>query len=127
MLFDRRQKDGKNLTLTEDKFEGGTTDHPSLIIKQVSRNDMGMYLCFLRNSVDISASENGITLNVTRKQASRKKLLPLPPHLNSSALDPPAVEVLINPDRPVREEECINITIHCKISSGNPRELEEVI
>lgn len=67
MIIYRRQKDGQNLTLTEDRYEGASTEYPSLRIKQITRTDMGTYTCILRNSVGISSSVQAITLSVTCK------------------------------------------------------------
>lgn len=32
----------------------------------------------------------------------------------------------MSPNSPVSEKECANVTLQCKINSGNPAELEEV-
>lgn len=65
--FYHRQKDGQNLTLSDDRFQGGSIEHPSLRIKEITRNDMGTYTCILRNIVGISSSVSGIKLSVTCK------------------------------------------------------------
>ncbi|KAK9891371.1 hypothetical protein WA026_014615 [Henosepilachna vigintioctopunctata] len=53
-------KDDKNLTLSDQKYEGGTVENPPLRIKNVTREDMGSYNCWLENSVDMVKSENSI-------------------------------------------------------------------
>lgn len=32
----------------------------------------------------------------------------------------------MSPDGPVKEKECANVTLECKIDSGNPNKFEEV-
>lgn len=59
-----RTKDGKNLTITEDKYDGGTVENPPLIIKNVSREDMGVYTCICKNGVGASESDGSIFVNV---------------------------------------------------------------
>lgn len=66
-MFDFRQRDGKDLILDDKRFEGGNTEHPSLRMKEVSRNDIGTYTCLLKNSVGSSTSDNSIYLNVICK------------------------------------------------------------
>ena len=59
-----RMKDGSNLTLTPEKYDGGITDNPPLIIKNVTRDDMGFYSCICKNSVGAQKSEETAFLNI---------------------------------------------------------------
>lgn len=62
-----RKKDNKTLTITDDKYDGGSIENPPLIIKNVTRDDMGLYRCTCKNDIGTSESENSIFVNVICK------------------------------------------------------------
>nr|XP_022900084.1 uncharacterized protein LOC111413372 isoform X2 [Onthophagus taurus] len=99
------KKDGQNLTISDDKYEGGTMEDLALVIRNVSRDDMGEYKCICRNKVGISESEASIYLNVQYT---------------------PTVEVRRDPASPVRAEDKGNVTLFCEVSAGNPVALSKV-
>ncbi|KAF5279443.1 hypothetical protein FQA39_LY05553 [Lamprigera yunnana] len=98
-------KNGKNLTLTKDKYQGGTALHPPLLIKNVTRDDMGEYVCVCMNDVGVSESENSAYLNVQY---------------------PPTVEVIMDPETPVKAVDGVNVTAMCNVVAGNPPSLLKV-
>ncbi|XP_025836986.1 hemicentin-2 isoform X4 [Agrilus planipennis] len=99
-------KDGKNLTLNDaDKYVGGNTKDPSLIIKSVTRDDMGRYRCICKNMVGSSESEESIFLNI---------------HF------PPVVGVAAEPSTPVKAIDRTNVTLTCNVIAGNPPTLLNV-
>lgn len=59
-----RKKDNKTLTITDDKYDGGSVENPPLIIKNITRDDMGLYRCTCKNDIGTSESENSIFVNV---------------------------------------------------------------
>lgn len=65
LLF--RSRNDRNLTLYPDKYEGGTIENAPLIIKNVTREDMGEYTCMCMNSVGSERSEDTIFVNVLCK------------------------------------------------------------
>lgn len=40
--------------------------------------------------------------------------------------DPAEVEIYMAPEGPIKEKDCTNITMQCKVEVGNPEELEQV-
>ena len=61
-----RYRDGQLLSTgrngSSDRYEGATVDRPSLIIRSVSKEDIGDYACFLENEVGVGESRNMTTL-----------------------------------------------------------------
>lgn len=60
-----RYRDGQLLSTGRngsDRYEGATVDRPSLIIRSVSKEDIGDYACFLENEVGVGESRNMTTL-----------------------------------------------------------------
>ena len=49
------------------RYEGATTDQPSLVIKKVSRDDNGRYSCVLENKIGASESKSAATVTVLCK------------------------------------------------------------
>ncbi|GLV32173.1 neuromusculin [Carabus blaptoides fortunei] len=98
-------KNDQILTLNEEHYEGGTVDNPPLIIKNVTRDDMGDYHCVLKNSVGSQASWNYAGLNVLFK---------------------PVVELRMVPSNIVKALDRINVTMFCDVASGNPDTLLRV-
>jgi hypothetical protein len=52
------------LTLTPDHYEGGTIDQPTLMIKNSTRHDQGVYTCELGNKVGTQESNNAVYVAV---------------------------------------------------------------
>lgn len=98
-------KNGKNITLNQDKYDGGTIENPPLIIKNVSREDMGEYTCTCKNVVGSEESGQSLYLDVEY---------------------PPSVEVIITPSNPVKERDQSDVTVECEVISGNPSNLTSV-
>ncbi|GJQ78945.1 putative immunoglobulin like protein [Trypoxylus dichotomus] len=98
-------KDGKNLTLTTDKYEGGDVENLPLVIKDITREDQGNYTCTCRNSVGSQESENYIFLNVQF---------------------PPTVELAILSEMPIKAVEEKDVTLVCTPVHGNPVTLSKV-
>jgi len=63
-FFVCRLRDGEKLTLTPDRYEGGTIDQPTLMIKNSTRHDQGVYTCELRNKVGSQESNNAVYVSV---------------------------------------------------------------
>jgi len=59
-----RLRDGEKLTLTPDHYEGGTIDQTTLMIKNSTRHDQGVYTCELRNKVGSQESNNAVYVSV---------------------------------------------------------------
>ena len=60
-----RYRDGQLLPTGRngsDRYEGATVDRPSLIIRSVSKEDIGDYACFLENEVGVGEARNMTTL-----------------------------------------------------------------
>nr|XP_053621031.1 uncharacterized protein LOC128681264 isoform X5 [Plodia interpunctella] len=87
-------------------FQGGTTNQHSLIILNVTGEDMGNYTCLLANFVGNSTSETSIDVNVIFK---------------------PTVRLSMSSPSPVMEEDHKNVTLTCEVITGNPSILDEVI
>ncbi|XP_044766559.1 uncharacterized protein LOC123322654 isoform X3 [Coccinella septempunctata] len=97
-------RDEKNLSLSDQRYEGGTIRNPPLRIKNVSREDMGYYHCWLENSVNMVKSENSIFLNV---------------------MYPPVVTVLMEP-AVVKAVDKSTVILECNVTTGNPSNLQKV-
>ncbi|XP_021920979.1 uncharacterized protein LOC110830403 [Zootermopsis nevadensis] len=98
-------RDGEKLTLTPDHYEGGTIDQPTLVIKNSTRHDQGAYTCELRNKVGSQESNSAVYVAVYFK---------------------PIVQLTMEPPTPVSELDRLNITLMCKVESGNPDILQAV-
>lgn len=59
-----RLRDDEKLTLTPDHYEGGTIDQPTLMIKNSTRHDQGVYTCELGNKVGTQESNNAVYVAV---------------------------------------------------------------
>ncbi|XP_065562718.1 hemicentin-1-like isoform X3 [Artemia franciscana] len=92
-------KDGEKVQIPSDRYEGGTEDQPSLLVKKATRHDTGSYKCQLTNSVGTSESEDEAFVTVQY---------------------PPDVELKMEPTEAVIEAERPNITLTCEIISGEP-------
>ncbi|GLG96061.1 Protein turtle [Gryllus bimaculatus] len=91
-------RDGQKLELSPDHYVGNEKD-TALLIKNSTRYDQGAYTCVLENSVGSGESKNAIYVAVYYK---------------------PQVKLLMDPPSPVRELDALNITLTCKVESGNP-------
>lgn len=98
-------RDGEKVVLSPDHFEGGTIDQPTLLIKNSTRNDQGVYTCVLENKVGSQESTNVVYVAVYFK---------------------PIVKLMMEPPTPVSELDRLNITLMCKVESGNPDILQAV-
>ncbi|XP_065160558.1 uncharacterized protein nrm isoform X4 [Atheta coriaria] len=99
-------KNGQNLTIAKNpKYAGGTIENLPLVIQNVSREDMGEYSCTCKNEVGSTESDETIYLNVEY---------------------PPSVEVIMDPQTPVKVQDQANVTLVCSVTSGNPSTLLKV-
>ncbi|XP_060807894.1 hemicentin-1 [Amyelois transitella] len=87
-------------------YQGGTTDQHSLIILNVTGEDMGNYTCLLANVVGNTTSSMTSDVNVHFK---------------------PSVRLTMSSPSPVLEEDHKNVTLTCEVVTGNPAILDEVI
>lgn len=72
----RRRRDGEVVLLDrKDHYEGGTVDQTTLLIKNSTRHDHGMYTCELENSVGKGNSSNGVYVNIQCKWAGNPNFL----------------------------------------------------
>uniref|UniRef100_A0A2P2I4X8 Neural cell adhesion molecule 1-like n=1 Tax=Hirondellea gigas TaxID=1518452 RepID=A0A2P2I4X8_9CRUS len=92
-----------NLAGLHDKYGNGNVDHPSLLIKNVTARDSGVYTCRLANEIGPSTVVNYATVDVQF---------------------PPELQVVMEPSEPVSEEDHMNVTLICDILQANPDGLE---
>ena len=60
-----RRRDGEPIVLErKEHYEGGTPDQTTLLIKNSTRHDHGLYTCELENSVGKGNSSNGVYVNI---------------------------------------------------------------
>ncbi|KAK2579264.1 hypothetical protein KPH14_008224 [Odynerus spinipes] len=97
--------DDKELTLDEERYEGGITEQTALTVKNATASDMGSYKCILGNSVGSTTSKESVNVSVLYK---------------------PTVEVIADPGTPVNEEERLNVSLSCSVLAGNPEILTAV-
>jgi len=88
-----------------EKFEDGNIEIPSLTIIQVVAEDAGDYFCAAENQVGLSMPSLSVNLEV---------------------FYPPVVAIRKDPDDILREEDDMNVTLHCDLVDGNPLELSTV-
>ena len=66
-----RYRDGQLLPTdrnnNDNKYEGGNPDQPSLIIRSVGKEDIGIYSCVLENDAGIGESRKAATVDVQCK------------------------------------------------------------
>lgn len=60
-----RLRDEKEVNVASDHYEGGTTSQPTLLIKNSTRDDQGVYACILGNEVGETRSSNAVYVNIT--------------------------------------------------------------
>jgi len=89
----------------DEKFEDGSVDIPSLTIIQVVAEDSGDYFCAAENQVGLSMPSLSVNLEVFYA---------------------PVVAIRKDPDDILREEDDMNVTLHCDLVDGNPRDLSTV-
>uniref|UniRef100_A0ABD2W382 Ig-like domain-containing protein n=1 Tax=Trichogramma kaykai TaxID=54128 RepID=A0ABD2W382_9HYME len=99
------QRDSKNIMVNEGRYEGGTTDMTSLLVKNASAGDIGRYTCILENDFGSSTSQDFIDVSVLYR---------------------PVVEVTIEPSRPINEESRMNVSLSCDVLGGRPAYLTAV-
>ncbi|XP_076632490.1 neuromusculin isoform X2 [Colletes latitarsis] len=95
-------RNGEELALTEDHYEGGITEQTALTVKNATPTDIGSYRCILDNNVGSSKSEDIVEVSVLYK---------------------PVVEVVMDPRAPVNEADRLNVSLACEVVSGNPASL----
>ncbi|XP_011314912.1 hemicentin-1 isoform X1 [Fopius arisanus] len=98
-------REGQELELSSDHYEGGSTDQPSLTVKNSNSTDMGTYKCILTNSVGNSSNDSSIDVSI---------------------LYTPSVQVVVDPEAPVNEAERLNVSLTCDVTDGNPMSLNAV-
>ncbi|KAK0170097.1 hypothetical protein PV328_010700 [Microctonus aethiopoides] len=98
-------RDGMELSLNADHYEGGVTEQTSLTVKNSTAIDMGAYACVLSNSVGESTPDEFVDVSVLYK---------------------PTVEVIVEPEVPVNEADRLNVSLTCDIVNGNPMGLNAV-
>ncbi|XP_011497659.1 PREDICTED: titin-like [Ceratosolen solmsi marchali] len=99
------QRDGKNLTLNDERYEGGTIELTSLLVKNSISNDMGKYACILENDFGSSSSRDFIDVSILFR---------------------PTVEVTMEPNTPINEAARVNVSLSCNLIAGNPNYLSAV-
>lgn len=99
------QRDGKNLTLNGEHYEGGTSELTSLLVKSATSNDIGKYACILENDFGASSSQDFIDVSVLFR---------------------PTVEVTMEPNAPINEAARVNVSLSCDVIAGNPSYLTAV-
>lgn len=60
-------RDGKPLNLTQSRYEGGNPEQTALLVKNASRDDIGMYRCELKNTYGADVSDNTVNVDVQCK------------------------------------------------------------
>lgn len=60
-------RDGIEVELNPEHFTGGTTEEPTLLIKNSTRYDQGVYTCILENEVGATESSNAVYVNISCK------------------------------------------------------------
>ncbi|KAF7989584.1 hypothetical protein HCN44_008258 [Aphidius gifuensis] len=98
-------RDGEELVLDDERYEGGVTEQTSLTVKNSSSIDMGIYTCILSNSVGKSTSDDEINVSILYK---------------------PTVQVIVDPKLPINEAERLNVSLTCDVVTGNPINLNSV-
>ncbi|CAG7834604.1 unnamed protein product [Allacma fusca] len=88
-----------------DHYQGGTTKEPSLIIRNSSRSDLGVYSCVVQNQIGATQSETVSYVNVLYK---------------------PRVKLTMEPSIPVKEQDSRNVSLFCEVEAGNPAILDAV-
>jgi len=58
----------KVLNLNQSRFDGGDTEMTALLIRNVTRQDSGTYVCELSNQVGTGISERGVVVDVQCKE-----------------------------------------------------------
>ncbi|XP_049814950.1 hemicentin-1 isoform X1 [Schistocerca nitens] len=105
LLAVRWYRDKQLVVLNADHYEGGTTDQTTLLIKNATRFDQGVYECGLENDVGAENSTNSVNVSVYFK---------------------PVVRLSMEPETPVSEVSRLNITLLCEVLAGNPATLTAV-
>ncbi|RZF42221.1 hypothetical protein LSTR_LSTR004370 [Laodelphax striatellus] len=100
------RKDNEPLALDSGHYEGGTPEQTTLLIKNSTRKDHGIYSCILENEVGASESISKVNLSIHFK---------------------PIVNVTMDPPSPVSELDRQNISLLCQVVAGNPDTLTSVI
>ncbi|XP_039278812.1 uncharacterized protein LOC111055569 [Nilaparvata lugens] len=100
------RKDNEPLALDSGHYEGGTPEQTTLLIKNSTRKDHGIYSCILENEVGASESISKVNLSIHFK---------------------PVVNVTMDPPSPVSEVDRQNISLLCQVVAGNPDTLTSVI
>ncbi|XP_053981934.1 hemicentin-1 isoform X3 [Hylaeus volcanicus] len=98
-------RDDEELVLTDDHYDGGTSEQTDLTVKNATPSDQGTYRCILDNNIGPSVSEDIIEVSVFYK---------------------PVVEVIMDPEAPVNEADRLNVSLTCEVASGNPASLTAV-
>ncbi|XP_063245039.1 hemicentin-1 [Bacillus rossius redtenbacheri] len=95
----RWYRDGAEVVPTPGRYEGSTVSVPNLTVRNASRDDQGVYTVVLENEIDRSETNDAIYVSIYFK---------------------PTVALLMEPSTHVRELDRVNITLVCRVESGNP-------
>ncbi|XP_024944422.1 hemicentin-1 isoform X13 [Cephus cinctus] len=98
-------RDGEELQLKGDHYDGGITEQTALKVKNSTPSDMGIYTCILENSVGKSTTQDFIDVSVLHR---------------------PTVAVTTEPKVPVNEEDHLNVSLTCEVIAGYPTTLTAV-
>lgn len=121
-----RKRDGEVVLIDPKRMEGGDVDSIALKIRDVTRYDLGNYTCELENEFGLGVSSNSINVDVHCEW----------PLLGAKGINfigefkhflvAPIVELVMEPDTPIIENNEVNVTLMCRVLSGNPATLTRV-
>jgi hypothetical protein len=63
-------RNGEPLNLNQSRYDGGTPDQTTLLVKSAIRLDSGEYTCELSNIIGTGMSENSVSVDIQCKYAT---------------------------------------------------------